>query len=122
MNGRWILVTLLAIILIVAAVGLGVYVYNVGVAQGLAQSGKLSAPETGTLPYPYYGPFFFRPFGFGFGFLGFLFPLFFIFLIFALLRGIFLGGHWGRHRRYWREDGEVPPQFEEWHRKAHEAK
>ncbi len=119
MDGRFLVRVLLALVLIAGAVGIGVYVYNAGVAQGMADSGKLVAPAQGSAPYPYYGgPFFFRPWGFGFGFLGLLFPLLFFFLFFALLRGLLWGGRWGRYRRHW--EGDVPPMFEEWHRRAHE--
>lgn len=128
MNGRIILIGLLVLALIAGAAGVGVYAYNAGVAQGLVQSGKVSVVEGGPGPYPYYGgPFFFhQPFGFGFGFLGCLFPLLFFFLIFGLLRGIFWRGPWGWKRGWggqhehgpW-DKGGVPPMFEEWHRQAH---
>lgn len=122
MNGRIVLRMLFALVLIAGAVGVGVYVYNAGVAQGLAASGKLALPDGGVAPYPYYVPFY-RPWGFGFGILGLIFPLFGILLIFALLRGVFFGGwrgRWGHaaHHEHW-EKG-VPPMFEEWHRRAHE--
>jgi hypothetical protein len=120
MNGRMVLRVLLALVVIAGMVGIGVYVYNAGVAQGMAASGKIVVPEGGVAPYPYYGrPFFFGPYGFAFG--GCLFPLLFIFLAAVLLRGIFWRGHWTRegHRSHW-EKG-VPPMFEEWHRKAHES-
>jgi hypothetical protein len=119
MNGRIFVRIVLTLVVIAALVGLGVYVYNIGVAQGLAASGKLVAPESGVAPYPYYGgPFFFRPFGFGLA--GCLLPLLFIFLVVVMLRGIFWHGPraWGGHHGHW-ERG-VPPMFEEWHRKAHE--
>ncbi len=119
MNGRIVLRMVLALVVIAALVGLGVYVYNAGVAQGLATSGKLVAPEGGVTPYPYYGqPVFFGPFGFGLA--GCLFPLLFIFLAVALLRGIFWHGPraWSGRHGHW-EKG-IPPMFEEWHRKAHE--
>ena len=122
MNGRFAIGILLVIVLIVGAVGVGVYAYNMGIAQGLAQSERLPAPATGTAPYPYFGyPYFIRPFGFGFGFLGCLFPLLFFFLFFALVRGFFWRGHWGRfaHHRHW--EGGAPPMFDEWHKKAHES-
>ncbi len=115
MNGRFILGLLLVLVLIALAASIGVNAYNVGVAQGLADSGKL-AP--GPYPYPFYGPFFFRPFGFGF--LGFIGPLFLFLIFFALLRGLFWGRHWGRHPGHW--EGQVPPAVEEWHRKMHESK
>ena len=113
MNRRIILGILLTLVLVAGAVAVGAYAYNAGVAQGLVQSGQLVAPEAGAGPYPYYGgPFFWhRPFGFGFGFLGCLFPLLFFFLIFALFKGLF----WG-----WRGPNGAG-RYEEWHRKAHES-
>ncbi|MEW5721042.1 MAG: hypothetical protein AB1817_20620, partial [Chloroflexota bacterium] len=92
-----------------------------GVAQGLADSGKLVAPAVGAVPYPY----FHRPFGFhtfGFGFLNCLIPLLFFFLLFGLCRAFIWRGHWsGWHHRHW--DGkDIPPMVEEWHRKMHEPK
>ena len=125
MNGRIILGVLLVIVLVAGAVGLGVSAYNMGLAQGMAVSGADKAPAAGVAPYPYPffgGPFWFRPFGWGFGFLGLLFPLFFFFLIFALLRGIFWGGHRGWRRGPWMDQQTVPPAVEEWHRKMHEPK
>lgn len=118
MNVKTFLWIVLVLVVIATLAGLGVYVYNVGVAQGLAASGKLVVPESSVAPYAYYGQPFFRPFGFGLA--GCLVPLLFIFLAATLLRGIFWHGvrPWGRHHRYW-EKG-IPPMFEEWHRKAHE--
>jgi hypothetical protein len=119
MNGRVILSVLLVLLLIAVVAGVGVYAYNAGVAQGMVASGKLTTPSDG-VPYPYLAPFFFRPWGFGFGFFGILAPLFFFLLIFGLFRLIFWRGAWGGGgpRRYWREG--VPPAFEEWHRRSHE--
>jgi hypothetical protein len=64
--------------------------------------------------------------GFGFGFLGFLIPLFLIFLALRAFRFLFWGPRWGwGHRMYghgpWGRDWEngVPPMFEEWHKRAH---
>jgi hypothetical protein len=120
MNRRVILGILLALVLIAGAVSLGMYAYNLGFDQGLAQSGKLSdlPPGAEMRPYLYYrGPFwFYHPFGFGcFG------PLLFIFLIFVLFRGLWWGGRWGydpgwKHGHW---DKGVPPAFEVWHRQAH---
>ncbi len=66
MNGRIIYRIFLAIVLLAVVAGLGVYAYNLGIAQGVAQSGNLPAPSAGAVPYyPYFhGPFFFWPFGF----------------------------------------------------------
>jgi len=72
-------------IIVVAAIALvvGVFAYQLGVSQGLATTGTAVAPAL------YYHPFFFGGFGL-------LFPLLFLFLIFALIRGAFWG--WGgRH-------------------------
>ena len=119
MNRRIILGILLALVLLAGVVSVGSFVYNMGVAHGMAQSAKLSdlPPTAEARPYPYYGgPFFFhRPFGFGcFG------PLLFLFLLFVLFKGFWRGGRWGRggwgHGSW---DKGVPPPFEEWHRQAH---
>jgi len=107
------------LLVLVLAAGVAGVAYNAGVARGVVESGKITPPPPGTVPYPYYGPFFhygFHPFGFGFGF---LFPLLFFFLFFGLLKGLFWrpwGGYYGRYGK------GVPPMFEEWHRRAHEEK
>ena len=124
MNGRFFLRVVLAIVLIAVLVGIGTYVYNAGITQGMAASGKLVAPDGSALPYPYYAPHYGL---FGFGIFGLIFPLLFIFLILGLLRGIFFGGWRGRwgwggmrgQRGEWPHD--VPPMVEEWHRKMHES-
>ena len=124
MNGRFVLGILLALVLIGGAVGIGAMAYNAGVTQGMVASGKAVAPAEGAAPYayPFYGPFFFRPFGWGFGFLSCLFPLLFFFIVFSMLRMLFWGGRWGwRHHRHWdRDEHDIPPMVAEWHRKMHE--
>jgi hypothetical protein len=77
-----------------------------------------------------------HPFGFGFGIFGLLFTLFFVFIVFGLLRAIFFGRHrrwgpggWGgpgshglgqgSDRNPWIE--RFGPTFEEWHRRAHDS-
>src|SRR6266851_4854001 len=111
MNRRVVLGILVVLLLVVGAVAVGGYAYQLGMAQGLANSGKLVAPDgTGVAPVvPYYfgAPYFYHPFGFGFGFLGCLFPLLGFFLIFALIRGIFWRGGWGG-RRGWGGHGYGP--------------
>ena len=74
--------------LVVAAI-VGVGAYQLGLSQGLAGTGTAVAPAV------YYHPFFFGGFGI-------LFPLLFLFLIFALIRGAIgrgrgwgYGGGWG---------------------------
>ena len=109
----------LALLLVAGLVGFGVYVYNAGVAQGLAQSGKIETPGTAVVPVPYYAPYYWP---LGFGCFALFVPLFFLFLFFALLRGLF----W--RRRWWGGGGphgyngeHVPPMVQEWHRKMHEG-
>ena len=89
--------------LVLAAV-VGGIAYNAGVAQGIAESGKVIAAPGG--PYPYMG--WYRPWGFGF----FFGPLFFIFFWFVILRGLFWRG--GGHGR------RCGGGLDEWHRRAHE--
>lgn len=117
MNSRNIFRLILALILIGAVAGLAWYAYNLGVAQGLAEGANLAVPEGGERVYPYYGgPFFFRPFGFGFGFLGCLVIPLFIFFLFGLGRLFFWGGR--LHRFGWYPGDREG--FEEWHRRMHE--
>jgi hypothetical protein len=114
---------LVALVLIAAIIGIGVYAYNVGMAQGLAQNIQAPAGQVVPMPSLRYGhPFF----GFGFGPFGCLIPLFLLFLVFGSLRAIFWHGPMGwRHmqRRHWgwhdENDNDVPPFFAEWHRRAH---
>jgi hypothetical protein len=104
MRGIGIVVTL-----VIAAI-VGVFAYQLGVSQGLATTGTAVAPAL------YYHPFFFGGFGF-------LFPLLFLFLIFALIRGAFwgwggrrYGGGWGGYYQSPRE------RLEEMHREMHGEK
>ncbi len=123
---------LLGLLLFGLVAGVGWYAYNVGVTRGIVASGQLVAPtaEGGVVPpaagamrfgFPYaYG--FHPPFGFGFGILGCLVPIFFFFLIFALFRLIFRP-HWGgpwRRGGWDYESGDIPPRVQEWHRKMHD--
>jgi hypothetical protein len=118
---------LVALVLLAAIVGIGVYAYNLGMAQGLVQ--KLPTGTQVQMPYGYYG----HPFmGFGgFGLVSCLIPFFLLCLVFGSLRALFWhAGPMGwrhimmNHRRWdWRDENsmEVPPFFAEWHRRAHAA-
>jgi len=106
MRGIGIILTLV----IAAIVGVGAY--QLGVSQGLAATGTAVAPAV-----YYYHPFFFGGFGF-------LFPLLFIFLIFALIRGAFWGG-WGRRYGGWGGGYGYPSpreRLEDLHREMHGEK
>jgi hypothetical protein len=116
---------LAALVLVAAIIGLGVYAYSIGMAQGLAQKAQLSAAGSVQMPWLQYGhPFF----GFGFGLLGCLVPLFLLCVVFGSFRALFWHGPMGyrhMHRRHWgwsdENDKDVPPFFAEWHRRAHAA-
>jgi hypothetical protein len=83
--------------------------YMAGVSQGAHQA-ALAAGDAGSY---YYGWGWHRPWGFGFGF-----PFFFLFVWLVIARGIFWGGPWRRRWHYYHDD--VPPSWEDWHRRAHD--
>ena len=131
MNGNNIGLRLVsALVLIAAIAGIAYFAFQAGVIQGSPVTIEAPSGETVPAPYPYYGygygmPFH-RPFGFGFGFFGFLLLLFLFFVALRAFRFLFWGPRWGHHHaghgpwgRHW-ENG-VPPMFEEWHKRAHEA-
>ena len=120
----WRIVVVL--VLVAAILGIGVYAYNIGMAQGLAQKVTVPAAESVPVPYMHFWPPFFG-FGYGFGFLGCLIPFFLLCLVFGSMRALLWHGPMGwrhsMHRGHWGwrdENGKgVPPFFEEWHRRAH---
>jgi hypothetical protein len=130
MNGhygprRWVVILLVVIM----ASAVGFLAYNAGVQHGVAISGAMAvergaAPPANPYPYPYPYAYGWHPWGFGFGFFpfGFLFPLFFFAFWFFVIRALVWGGGWRRH--YGRHGGgdrrDLPPMFDEWHRRAHE--
>jgi hypothetical protein len=98
MNGRSVARLVLALVIIAGIAFLGVGAYNAGVSQGLAQSGQVVVTPGGYPVGPYIGGWGYGyGHGIGFGFFGFLGTLFFIFLLFGLLRAAF----GGRGRRAW---------------------
>ena len=121
-----------ALVLIAAIAGIAYFAFQAGVVRGSPVTIEAPSGETVPAPYPYYGygygmPFH-RPFGFGFGLLGFLILFFLFFTALRAFRFLFWGPRWGwgHHHtghgpwgRHW-ENG-VPPMFEEWHKRAHEA-
>ncbi len=116
---------IVVLVLLAAIAGLGVYLYNVGLTNGLAQKAVAPGGTTQPAPYPFYWPPFF---GYGFGFLGCLIPLFLFFVILGTMRMLFWHGPMGWRRHAWRhgpwgwregEERGVPPFFEEWHKRAH---
>ena len=113
-NFRW--GTLILALLL--ALGIGYGAYNYGFSQGVADSPQVAAAirDGGHIGYPYtwhHGPF-------GFGFFPF-FPFFAILFWILIARALFWG--WGRPwrgYRGWYGPEQVPPMFDEWHRRAHE--
>ena len=104
--------TILAL-LVVGVIGL--VGYQIGVSQAIATPVPTGA---GAVPVAYwYGPHWF-----GLGFLGFLLPLFFLFLLFGLMRAAF-GGHrgWGDggYRGGWMSGRD---RIEQIHRELHGEK
>ena len=133
-NGNFFRGVLVALLVVGVLAVVGFAAYNAGMMQGAVQSGNLVVPPPadGTAPVapvtPYYGfyhPFWFGPhWGFGFGFLWCLGPIFFFFLIFALFR-LVLGPRrgWGGPgmRGGWNgQDGEIPQGVKDMHRRLHE--
>jgi hypothetical protein len=101
----------IAILLFAFVVGL--VGYQIGVSQAIAT--QIPAGSGVPAAYPYwYGP----GFGFGIGFFGLLFPLFFLFLFFGLMRAAIGGG------RHWSGQGWTSrrERLEELHRELHGEK
>ena len=139
--GRAIAAILLVVFLVVGAGFVATTAYQIGVSTAITTT----VTETGAtvvtpvVPgpgyvYPAYG--WGHGWGFGgpgFGFLGFLGTLLFIFLIIGLIRAVFFRGSgrgWGGPGGYggWGPRGQwepgrsgVPRQAEEWHRQMHDA-
>jgi len=120
---------LLTLLLVGGAAALGYMAYTAGVAQGAAQSGVqvvTPAVSSAVAPMPYYGypAYWYHPFGFGF--LGCLVPLFFLFLFFFAMRLAFGGfghhhGPWGWRGRWGSEEmrESFRQKAEEWHKQQH---
>lgn len=135
-----------AIVLIaVLAVGGGMIAstaYQAGVSSAVTSvtggAGTASGTVVTPIVVPAYGVGWWHPFGFAGGLFGFLFLLFFLFLVFGLIRAIVWGG---RGRRGWSGPGWGPggpgwgpggpdgarakwesrahQRFQDWHQEAH---
>jgi hypothetical protein len=107
-NNRWWLFA----VAVLVAVGIGFGAYNFGFSQGVMESPQVAAAmRTGGYGYPHG---FYRPWPFGF-----FFPFFFLVFWFIVVRALFWRGRWHGGRRWMGRD-QVPPMFDEWHRRAHE--
>jgi hypothetical protein len=127
---------LIGILLLVGLMAFGGFMaYKTGVTAGIAQAPAVatamsqSAENGQGMPWMYGYP---HPYGFGYHpYLGYFplggicFSIFFLFLLFGVLRMVFFRtwrhtwghpGSWGKH-----SEGNVPPIFDEWHKRAHEG-
>ena len=107
---------LVGLALIATLAGVGFYAYNMGVAHGIAESGRIAAVAAPGGPVPVV-PIGLMPWRFGFGLFPF-FPLFGILFWILVLRALFWRRPWWGYRGYYGYRG-MPPMFEEWHRRAH---
>ena len=106
MNGlRFLAIAVIALVV-------GAFAYQLGLSQGVA-----TAVPVGAAPVAYYYPHW----GFGFGFLGLLFPLFFLFIIFGALRAAMWGGRGGYGGKGWGPSGGRA-RIEELHNELHGQK
>jgi len=80
MNRRIAMVIALVLVAVALAGVIGTTAYRAGLARGLADAGHVPGPWLYHAPYWYAGPF------------GFLFPLLGLFIILALVRGLFWRG------------------------------
>lgn len=118
MNGRIVFRIFFGLVVIALLAGAGMRLYNLGVTRGLALAPQIAnrLPQGAPIiPYMPYGPWGFRPFGWGFGFLGFFSPVLFFFGIWWLISRFFFWGRWGS-RGNWEQRRQM---FDEWHRRAH---
>jgi hypothetical protein len=108
----------LALVGLIAAVGIGIY--DAGVGAGLMQAGREAVASGAPAPVVYYpGPYYGHGWGGGFGFFGIFFWILGIFLIFGLVRAAFGRGRWGGPGGWSRHEGGKG-HLEEWHRQAHD--
>jgi hypothetical protein len=129
---RGILGFLATLIVVGLLVSVGLGVYQAGVAQGIVDAGRFPAGATVPVPgagygYGWHGPDLF----------GLLLGLFFLFILFNIVRAAFFGGRgrgWGHHGygygpgwgkddgpggpRSWREAREQ--RMADWHRQLHD--
>jgi hypothetical protein len=125
MSGRTIARILLVAFLVLAAVGIGVSAYNAGVAAGIAHEGTVVVQPGGypVAPYAGWGP----GWGWGFPFVWFFGGLFFLFLLFGLIRAAFGGPRWGRgygrgwSGSGWTGGGWTDDQVRSWEQRARET-
>ena len=127
---RFIAAILLVAVLAVGGGIIATTAYQAGVNTAVTTTGT-GGTVVAPVVVPGYG-YGWHPFGWGFGFFGLLATLFFVFIVFALIRAIFWrggpGGRGGPGRRGWGGpdgSGHSPwayrahDTFDDWHKRAH---
>jgi len=124
MNGRSFASFVFSLIVVGILVAVGVGIYQAGVTQGVIDAGRF--PAGAAVPVAGYDGYYHG--GGGFGFLGLLFPLFFLFLIFGVLRAVFSRGRgWGHHGYGYGRGWDKGPGWDrdsaiaDWHKRLHDA-
>ena len=115
---------LLIVVLVVGGGVIATAAYQAGVNNAVTtttQSGGTAAAAPVVVPAYGYGVGFWHPFGWIFGFFA---TLFFLFIVFALVRAIFFRGGPGRRGGWgpgWGDGWDTPPRdrFDAWHQQAH---
>lgn len=132
-KGSFIFFRVLGALLVLGLIlGAGAFGYKAGMAQGISQAPAVAksiekAAESGQPAYNYGYGYYPRPYGFHHGFSPFgaiCGSIIFLFFFLGVMKMLFFRkmrhgehhGHWGKRC----EDG-VPPMFNEWHKRAHEA-
>jgi hypothetical protein len=124
MNGKIALRIVSGLVLLAVIAAIGFFAFQAGVAQGSPITFEAPSGESVPAPYPYYGYGYgmrlHHPFGFGFGCLIPIFAIFLLVLALKSFRMMMWGPRWGWGHRHghWGER-DVPPMFEEWHRRVH---
>ncbi len=143
-KGPFILFRVLGLLLVLGLIaGAGAFGYQAGMARGIEQAPEVAAAidkaaEDGQPAMPMYGHGYSygypQPYGFGFHhhfnpFGAICFSFLFLFLFFGAMRMLFFRrmrhgwGHHGHHGPWGKGwEGNVPPHFEEWHKRAHGEK
>ncbi len=142
-KGPFILFRVLGLLLVLGLIaGAAAFSFKAGEARGVMQAPAVAtaiekAAENGqAVPPMAYG--YGSPYGYGYGMRGYghhfgFFPfgaicgsIFFLFFFFGFMKMIFFRGMrrgWGHHGHHgpWGKDweGNIPPMFNEWHKRAH---
>lgn len=140
MNRSIVFRVLLALVVTAVLAAAGFALFNAGAAYGLRQAPEWAqlmnqrmeagqmGPGMSMMPGGHTMGYDMRHMGYGwgwhpfnsFGFLSCLIPLLFVFLVFALVRGMFGWRRWGWHGGGpggWEQRGRE--KFDEWHKQAH---